>query len=393
MSKRKTQTALQAKRQPCDILILTCSIGSGHLSVAKAIKEAILMQNDKHARVEIIDLLTTLQSLVTRAAKSFYLSSLKISPKIYQLLFNSSSEALWPLKFLNFLSEPFMQEKFRELLEEKHPTVLVSTYPMWNLLIKKIWKKYCNNHPNLTKHPFVSVVTDSISVHNSWTHGNPDHYIVANKDTSIALQKLGVASAKIKTFGYPVSSQFSLDVSRTAFEQKWDLSAQKKTLLLILSSGSTWAKIKTLISKIQNCSYKNLQLVVIATDKMWREKLGKITWRLPTRITGWTDEMHAFVKSSDIVITKAGGATIMECIASKKPVIIFESLPGHEAGNSILVQKYNLGRVLNPHLDDFDEAVEYILNNSALIEKNISAMQKPQASKNTAKFLIKLAKD
>ena len=392
MSKRKTQTAPRAKRQPCDILILTGSIGSGHLSVAKAIKEAILIQSGTRARVEIIDLLTTMQSLVTRATKSFYLSSLQISPKIYQLLFNSSSEALWPLKILNFLSEPFMQEKFRELLEEKHPTVLVSTYPMWNLLIKKVWKKYCNNHPNLTKHPFICVVTDSISVHNSWTHGNPDYFVVANKDTSIALQKLGVAPAKIKTFGYPVSNQFSQDVSRATFGQKWNLSTQKKTLLLILSSGLTWGKIKTLIIKIQNCSSENLQLVVIATDKTWREKLEKITWRLPTRITGWTNEMHSFIKSSDIVITKAGGATIMECIASKKPVIIFESLPGHEAGNSILVQKYNLGRVLNPHLDDFDEAVEYILNNSALIEKNISAMQKPQASKNIAKFLIKLAK-
>ena len=98
--------------------------------------------------------------------------------------------------------------------------------------------------------------------------------------------------------------------------------------------------------------------------------------------------MHEFIHGADIVLTKAGGATIMECIASGKPMIIIDMIPGQEIGNATMVQKYNLGAILDENTGNFDETVQYILDNEKLILKNLKAQQKPNAAENTARFLL-----
>lgn len=381
------------------ILILTGSIGSGHLSVARAIADALYRMKNPEAdtspplglEVEIVDFMTALKNIVTTATKKIYLSSLRISPKIYELLFSHSSEKEWPMKLLNILSAPFMQRKFLRLMREKKPDVLVSTFPTWDILIKKTWKKYTES--NGTNAPFVSILTDSISVHSVWTMGNPDFFIVPNEDTKISLQNFGVPAERIRVFGYPVDQCFLKDSSCIDFQKKWNLSPKKKTLLLILSAGIRFAKVKKIVKAVKASTLTNIQLLIIAGEnKTWKEKLTKVEWPLPVRVTGWTNEMHHLIHGSDIVLTKAGGATVMECINSQKPMIIIEAIPGQEIGNAMLVQKYNLGVVLNNDLSDFDRALKYILSHEALIKKNLAGLQKPNAAEDIAKFLVGLTK-
>lgn len=371
-----------------NILILTGSVGSGHISVARAITDALYRIGGGKINVETVDLFTALSNFVTFATKKIYLDSLKISPKIYELLFSQSDESEWPLKILNALGAPFMQKQFLELLREKRPRILVSTYPVWDILVQKVWKKYCG----ASRLPFVSIITDSINVHHSWTYGKPDYSLVANEDTAVALKNLGVDPHRIKVFGYPISHDFEKHHSCIDFQQKFNLSPKRKTLLLILSTGISWSRIKELISTIQKSRLKKLQLAIIACgSSRWEKKLNKMRWPWPTRITGWTNEMHTFIHGSDIILTKAGGATVMECIASLKPMVIIDAIPGQEIGNVMLIQKYNLGVVLNRNLKNFDSAIEYILNHGQLIQKNLIAQQKPNAAEEIAKFLLRLA--
>lgn len=379
----------QTKHLQCNILVLTGSVGSGHISVARAVTEALHRINRRHFNVEIVDLITVLSNFATKAAKQIYLSSLKISPKIYELIFNQSNESKWPLKILNMLSAPFMQQQFYELLQSKKPTVLVSTYPLWNTLIREVWEKYSAEVGR--KLPFVNVVTDSITFHNAWAIGNPDFFLVANEDTKTSFVKFGIPKEKIKVFGYPVSKRFFSHASCADFQRKMNLSPKRKTLLLILSTGIFWTKTRKIIKAIQASRLKNLQLIIISCgDKRLNKKLESMSWPWPTRITGWTKELHAFIQGSDIILTKAGGATVMECIAGQRPMAIIEAIPGQEIGNAMLVQKYNLGAVLDKDLSDFDNAIAYILDNEKMIKKNLLEQQKPDAADDIARFLIGL---
>lgn len=384
-----TKTTNPTKRPRSKILILTASIGSGHLSVSRAIAEELGRFGHNKVDVEIVDFISKLKNFVVTATKNIYLNSLKISPKIYDLIFTHSSSSKWPVKFLNLLSAPFMEEKFLDLMRKIKPSMLISTFPVWDFLIKSTWEKY--KKINSLKAPFISVVTDSISIHNAWTAGNPDFYLVPNEDTRVSLINHGVSRKKIKVFGYPIAKGFFKHHSHFDFEQRWNLSQKKKTVLLILSTGTRWSKIKHIARAIQNSSYKNFQLIIVATGQSsWVKKLRKINWPWPTQVTGWTNDMPCLISGADIVMTKAGGATIMECIACAKPIIIIDAIPGHEMGNAMLVQKYNLGVMLSHNADNLDLAINHIFSNETLIKRNLRRQQKPAAAERIARFLLEL---
>ncbi len=373
------------KPQRSNILILTCSIGSGHISVARALADALEKTHGDEVHVEIVDFVTDMPNFATSTTKKVYLGSLKLSRKIHKHIFSHSIDHTWPITLMNALTMPFLQRKFKKFVEARRPDMVVSTFPVWDRLINKVWRRYS------AAAPFISVITDSISVHRVWTSGNPDYFVVPNDDTKTALQNFDINEKRIKVFGYPLAAQFSRPSSRSAFLKKWHLSPHKKTLLMILSTGINWSKVKKLLARIEQSEMKNMQMVVIACgEKSWEKKLAKVKWPWPTRITGWTDDMATFIHAADVVLTKAGGATVMECIQSKKPMVIIDVLPGQELGNAVLVEKYNLGAVLSEDASDFESSLAYLLGHDALIKRNLKAQQKPGAAADIAAFLVSL---
>lgn len=391
---------------PCDILILTGSIGAGHCSAAHAIERALARIHHGTIRTETIDFMTSLESFAVNATKKVYLNSLKISPKIWEVVFAGSTKWEWPVKFLNMMTAPFMINRLRELIVSRSPKAIVSTFPLWDIALKKIWDEYAANellrtsgeaHPtkratkNSLRRPFISVITDSISVHAAWTMGHPDYFIVPNDDTRIALQNYNIPRKHIKVFGYPVGEHFYAEqasAERAAFLERQELDPKKLTLLLILPVGLRVAKVRAMARALARVHRQNIQLLIIAYGSPeWCTYLSNSTWPFPTVVTGWTNEMHNYIHAADIVLTKAGGATVMECIAAGKPMIIIDALPGQEMGNATLVQKYNIGHVLDKNCRGLEGAIEYIEDNRALMERNLRRLQRPQATEKIAEFL------
>jgi UDP-N-acetylglucosamine:LPS N-acetylglucosamine transferase len=56
-------------------------------------------------------------------------------------------------------------------------------------------------------------------------------------------------------------------------------------------------------------------------------------------LLGWTDRMPQMLMSHNLVITKAGGATVQEALAACCPLIINQVVPGQEEGNWELVRR------------------------------------------------------
>jgi UDP-N-acetylglucosamine:LPS N-acetylglucosamine transferase len=67
-------------------------------------------------------------------------------------------------------------------------------------------------------------------------------------------------------------------------------------------------------------------------------------------VTGWVPGIHRRMLEADLVITKAGGATVHEALAAGCPVIISQVTPGQEEGNARLIESLGLGLVVrNDH--------------------------------------------
>ena len=92
-------------------------------------------------------------------------------------------------------------------------------------------------------------------------------------------------------------------------------------------------------------------------------------------VLGFTDEMPQLMQAADVVITKAGGVSLAECLACGANILIYHPLPGQEQGNTAFLQReYDAAAVTD--IRQLDEYLERELGVS-LSER----LQKQQARK------------
>lgn len=61
------------------------------------------------------------------------------------------------------------------------------------------------------------------------------------------------------------------------------------------------------------------------------------------KILGFTDKVPELMSISDLVVTKPGGLTTTESLASHLPIIIINPIPGQEEENADFLEKHNVG--------------------------------------------------
>lgn len=364
------------------IIILSAEMGQGHMSAAKAVQEGLERVFGEEVDVEIVDVMKLMNEKINRISKKTYENLAKSAPYVMNFIFerwNGSKR----IKALNTINYPFGHNQLKKFFEEKKPDLIVSTFPVWDLLALKIFRKL-----NKTA-KFVSIITDSVNIHKAWTAADFDYQIVANEETAKSVETNGVPPGKIKTLGFPVRLDFLNKVDRQSFLTSQGLNPEKFTILFLAVSQKRKQNL-TIIQQIRG-KHPNANIIIICgRDNQSLKNLQQLPKSESLKIIGWTDQMASFIKSSDVIVTKAGGATIMECIAAKKPIIITKTIAKHEIGNAMLVKKYQLGIYDENKKSDISEQIEKIRTHYRKYERNLAKMSHPEAAITIAKFLGKL---
>jgi len=95
-------------------------------------------------------------------------------------------------------------EYARKNLAETQPDCVVSTYPVYGHVIKKI---YASHHERPFK--FITVVTDSITINSAWFKAPADYFCVPNEASADVLRAGGITEKQIQVLGFPVSPIFA----------------------------------------------------------------------------------------------------------------------------------------------------------------------------------------
>lgn len=361
------------------ILILSSNAGQGHMSASKAIKQGFEYLYGYDFRVEIVDFAEVLSSFFNKATLRTYEGSIKYVPSVYEFLYESTNTK-WSIKLLNLLNYPFQFNKLKKFFSEKKPDLILSTHPVWDYIAMKVWKK---QSPSAK---FLSLITDSIHVHEAWVTADTDFHLVPNEDTALTIRKLGVETDKIKILGFPVQLKFLEKSDRKSLLEEFNLNPKFFTIIYLATSENK--QKATLI--IEEClkTKGNFNLIVVTgRNGKLLPKLEPYKNLANVRIFGWTDKLADFIKTCDIVITKAGGATVMECIAAQKPMIITQIIPGQEQGNAELIERYQLGIISAKSNITISQSVEEIRKKHTVYEKNLATMSNPRAALDIAEFV------
>lgn len=358
-------------------------MGFGHLTAAKNTAEILRRLYGEKITLTVIDFPDYVSGTLNKAVRLMYYTALKISPKTYKLLFSGFDNPI-SMKGLSTVSMSFAKRRAVKLLNEEKPDLIFSTWPILDPVLRKAAKNI----------PFVSMITDSGNVHHAWTLADPDFYIVTDDITKNTLESMGVDTKKIQVLGFPVNPSFFDNANEKKTDHTTDAGAFR---VLMLTSRSKHSRDIKIVEALKNTGGNLLVTIVTGKDTRLENKLRKIHLPKNFKILGWTDNVVNLMCTSDLILTKSGGAVLQECVAAKKPVIIHDSLPGQEEGNVKLVEISGMGIVM--HKEKPEDIAKKILELSSpkntlreSMQKNAEKLHKNRSTQSIGNFLWKLLK-
>lgn len=395
------------------VLIMSASTGGGHNRAARAIQEEIEKHNIFGESIEciIIDSLKLVNTTIDKIISTGYEKSAIYTPKAYGKVYSiSESNLVSKNEFKDNILSNFMAKKFRALIAQEKPDLIIGTHPFPMIALSSLKKHihskkishsslgdvFSRSNKNINVPPMISVLTD-YTTHSTWVQPEIDYYIVGHEYVKQLLVDDNVNESKIKPYGIPVEKSFLKNRNRDIVLKELKLNPNKFTVLLM--GGSFGAgNIKETFDELLNIHRDFQVLVITGRNQSLKEKLEKrLSYTSQNKniaILGFTNKMNDILASVDILITKPGGLTTTEALLKNIPMIVPYYIPGQEEENLDFLcncgvalkttKKYNLSVLLKVLIDD--------PNRISILKSNINSVKKENSSINISKLVIDLLK-
>lgn len=370
----------------CDVLIFSADFGTGHHQVSNALKTAI-EQIRPSWKIDIYNFFNYVDPLFNRLLKFGYLQMIKHFSYGYEWFYKATRDIDPDSKWQRFLNG-MGQYKLLNLIEKCSPKVIICTYPTPAGVVSHLKGK------GKIDIPLVTVITD-VAVHSQWIHSNVDAYIVAAETVATRLAQKGIPKNRIFVTGIPLRPQFERPIVDTNIWDKYGLDPNLFTIIVMGGGKGLMPGIETVCSKLAEL-LTPLQIVAITgTNKTLARKLETLSESSPNpiHVLGYIDDIASLMKISHLLVTKAGGVTVFEALASKLPMVLYKPIPGHEMCNVEFLLKNGAALMANTE----NEAVSHIktiLENPVILEDMVNAIEpisKPFASRDACNVIVSLA--
>jgi processive 1,2-diacylglycerol beta-glucosyltransferase len=316
---------------PPRILVLSASVGAGHLRAAEAV-ELALRQTVPDATVRNIDVLEMTNRLFRRLYGKFYLDLVNLAPHalgyFYDLMDQPSRSGRNRGDRLRLAVEKLNLKLFMKLLRAEPWDLVINTHFLPAEIIASLRKRGELSLPQVT-------ATTDFDTHRLWVNPPCERYFTATEEGAIYLRHWGVPAETIFVTGIPIHPVFSVPKDRAACLQKHGLS-EEFPVVLQLSGGFGVGPIQKLFAALLQVQ-KPVQLVTITgRNEALREQLSALAPppRHRVKVLGFTREIDELMQVADLVVTKPGGLTTSEVLARQAVMVIVNPIPGQESRNS-----------------------------------------------------------
>lgn len=369
-----------AKNKKLKILILSAPIGSGHRMAAAALEEALLrLENVEVVQGNVFDFFP---SAIGKAFLKFYETVLAVCPWLYALSYRWSNQgggSLWMRNQLNGI----LLRLGKTFIEEVKPDAVFSTHATPTGILSLYKQKYDSSL-------WLGVVVTDFTVHRWLVCPGVDAYFLADEKL---FGQIDSAAGRSETqpalygWGIPVRGRFTEKQEPATIRREvrdrfgWSAGA---FVCLLAGGGGGMLPMEEIVKSLQNEKFKDIYVVAVTghNDGLCKklEALQKgfsktesdeSTSRLA--VLGFTDEMPQLMQAADVVITKAGGVSLAECLECGANILIYHPLPGQEQGNTVfLQQEYGAAAVTDlRQLDDYLEREKKVSLSERLQRQNM----------------------
>jgi UDP-N-acetylglucosamine:LPS N-acetylglucosamine transferase len=225
----------------------------------------------------------------------------------------------------------------------------------------------------LDKIPLVTVVTDPCyGFWRGWACEDVSLYLVASEEARRQLIDYGVPEEKIKICGIPIHPKFQLQNGEDKAAARIELGLDPEKFTMFINAG--WAgggNIPHIFEKMieQGEQIKNTQAIFLAgRNEELCERASVMARRaaFPTKVIGYTNAMERLMSAADVMVSKLGGLTTFEALASRLPIIADTTTPPmpQESQTANLISHHNAG-VLLKRASDITPIIRRLLQEPA----------------------------
>ena len=370
------------------ILIFYASYGGGHLHAAQSIGNCII-NNYPNMEVELIDCMKYVNKTIEKVTTAAYREMAKKAPWAWGRIYSDSQKG--PLAHISSRSNKMMAIKLLKLLREKQPDLIISTHPFGSQMCSYLKRK------GKIDAKIATIMTD-FAPHDQWLVGNDftDYYFVAHDKMKQYLISKNIPESKVFATGIPISDRFLKPYSKEKILKEYNLSEEKKTVLFF--GGGEFGLGKTRTTQIFETFVKskhNIQIIAIAgRNKKMKANFQEIVTNNNksafVKILEFTNKVPELMSISDLVVTKPGGLTTSESLASRLPMVIINPIPGQEEENAEFLENKGIAIWIKKS-DNPKKIIEDLLSDTdklKTMKENTSILAKPNSTKTICDILL-----
>jgi len=319
---------------PERVLIVHGSVGAGHKRAAQALSEAF-EERYPEVHVEVVDFVDFAGSLFNTIYKKGYLS---LSEKNWGSHFVGwafdAGNTKPPGAFKRLVQEAFLLDFIRYIYKFQ-PDVIVNTHFLSTEIVAGLRRR------NLLKIPQVTVVTD-YDAHAFWASWPCERFFVGQEGAVANLTHVNpkITEDDVMITGIPVVPAFNALPTKNKCTKNLGLAGDKgRPIVLICASGAKYMgrpSVFTLYEQALSCEEKLEIVVITGRQKDLRVELEEIL--VPSqhkvKLEGFTRVMHEYMQAADLIITKPGGLTTAESLATGTAMVVVNPYPGQEMRNT-----------------------------------------------------------
>ena len=310
------------------------------------------------AEVAHVDALAFTNKLFRDFYSKLYIKLVQDAPTLLGWWYEKSDEP-WKTDRMRLLLDRLNTRPLVRLLAKMQPDITVCTHFMPAEIISHLITKKVIQAK-------LSIVVTDYDFHAMWLSRAFHRYFVALDETKAYLTALGLPGDRITVSGIPVDPDFGRNQDKPSLRRK--LGLRQDSPVILVSAGALGVNPAEQVVKSLRQMPHRAQVVVIsgknpeakARVEAELQKSADIPSKVEFKVLGYVDDMPAWMGAADLLVSKPGGMTSAESMASGLPMVIYDPIPGQEERNcdqllekgaaikcnEIIILGYKVGKLL-----------------------------------------------
>lgn len=312
------------------ILLLSVSAGAGHVRAAQAL-ECTAAETLSGVEVAHVDVMDLVPKLFRKAYAESYVRVVQEHPALWGFLYGKTDREEGEdskTRRLRLAIERLNTRKLERAIAAHAPDHIICTHFLPAELLSRMIDG------GRLRMPVWVQVTD-FDVHYLWIRRHMAGYFAASEEVAWRMRDRGVPAERIHVTGIPVMPVFRELPSREVCAGEIGIDPDETTLLM-MAGGLGIGELPELAGRLLSLE-RSFRIVALAgTNERLKSDLERLAREHGDRLlpVGFTTTIERFMAASDLAVSKPGGLTTSECLASGLPMIVVSPIPGQEERNA-----------------------------------------------------------